>query len=291
MRSMRRVLMIGIGATLAALSAAFMFREPLFLSYLALNMPKTPLAAREALIEPAIRYYRPAVGAPPYPAVLQFHGCGGMKPSFQEQWAKVANDAGFMAVAVDSYAPRGITRERALKTVCEGKELIGQERAGDVGAALEIARRRKDIDPERIVLAGWSHGAWSVMDFIALETHGKNPAGISDVRPRPLSLAGLFLVYPHCGAGAWTRVSGWKTAYPTLGLIAGKDSIVDAQACARMFGRLAEQDARVAFHIYPDADHGFDDPKLPEGWTHLYDAEDHADAALRYAAFLNSLKD
>lgn len=288
---MRRALIIGLAALAIAGGLAFPFREQLVLSYLAQKTPTTTLAERAALLAPHIRFYPPAEGKAPYPAVLQFHGCSGMRADFHEQWAKVANDAGFMAVIVDSNRPRGIDRERALKTVCEGKELIGQERAGDVVAALDIARRHPDIDPQKIVLAGWSHGAWTVMDFIALETAGKSPPGLSGVRAAAPKLAGLVLVYPHCGPGAWTRVSGWKTTYPTLAFIAGKDSVVDPKACPPLLARIAAKDPRVETHIYSDADHGFDDPNLPDGWKHLYNAADHKDAARRYAAFLQRVTD
>lgn len=286
---MRRSLIIALGAALIVGACAYLNREPLILSYLALQTPKTTTQERAALLEPFLRFYPPADREPPYPAVLQFHGCGGPKPPFQEQWAKVANEAGYMAVVVDSYAPRGISRERALKTVCMGKELIGQERAGDVLAALDIARGRPDIDADRIVLAGWSHGAWSVMDFVALATAGKSPAGLSGAGRQSPAIAGAILVYPHCGIGAWSKVSGWKSTYPTLALLAGKDSVVDPKACPPILARLAAQDPRVWFHIYPDADHAFDDPYLPEGWTHLYNRADHADAARRYQDFLGGL--
>lgn len=287
---MRRILISGLVMLAAVAGVLYLFRDTLILSYLAAKTPKMTLAAREALIGPGVHLYPPADGAPPYPAVLQFHGCGGMKPSFQEQWAKVANDAGYMAVVVDSYRPRSITRERALKTVCRGKELIGQERAGDVEAALDLARRNPDIDPKRIILAGWSHGAWSVMDFIAMEQSGRSPAGISGERANVPEVAGLILFYPHCGLGAWSRIAPWKQAYPMLGILAGRDSVVDPKACPPIFTRLGSKNAQATFHIYPDADHAFDDPHLPEGWTHLYNAADHADAARRYAAFLGELK-
>lgn len=288
---MRRIWLAGLAALAIAGAAIFAARETLVLGWLDLRTPKAPRAAREALLDPHIRYYPPANGIAPYPVVLQFHGCGGMRLDFHEQWARVANDAGFMAVIVDSYAGRGITRERALKTVCEGKELIGQERAGDVAAALDIVGRRPDIDPGRIVLAGWSHGAWSVMDFVALATNGRSPSGVSGPRAKTPEIAGLILFYPHCGLGAWTKVIGWKAAYPTLALIAGKDSVVDPKACPPIFERLHKKFAPVGFHVYPDADHAFDDPNLPEGWRHLHGEAEHADATQRYAEFLAAVRE
>lgn len=288
---MRRIWLAGLAAATIAGALVFAARETLVLGWFDLRTPKAPLSAREAMLEPHIRYYPPTNGTAPYPAVLQFHGCGGMRPDFQEQWARVANDAGYMAVVVNSYAGRGITRERALKTVCEGKELIGQERAGDVAAALDIVSRRPEIDPGRVVLAGWSHGAWSIMDFVALATAGRSPSGVSGPHARAPEITGLILFYPHCGLGAWTKVIGWKAAYPTLALIAGKDSVVDPKACPRIFERLHKKYAQIGFHVYPDADHAFDDPNLPAGWRHLYGAAEHADATQQYAEFLATVRE
>ncbi|MBY0422042.1 MAG: dienelactone hydrolase family protein [Parvularculaceae bacterium] len=285
----RRALVAGAVLVLAAAGAAWMFREPMILGWLGSGVAKTTLAEREARLEPALHVYMPAAGSPPYPVVLQFHGCGGYKPAFQEQWARAATDKGFMAIGVDSYAPRGITRERALKSVCNGKELIGQERAGDVAAALEIVRKRSDVDLSRFVLAGWSHGAWTVMDYLALTGARNHIPGLADARASRPPIAGVFLVYPHCGLGAWTRLRDWGAAPPTLALIAGADTIVDPKACPPLFARLKAHGATIDAHVYPKADHAFDDDWLPEGWTHMFDAAVRDDAVARYQSFLDSI--
>ena len=287
MRLRRRAALVAI--LVAALAASgWMFRERIVLGWLAMRTPPTTVAAREALLEPALRVYAPANVPPPWPVVLQFHGCAGVKIPFQEQWARAANDAGWLAVVVDSNAPRGIDRERALKTVCNGKELIGQERAGDVAAAIVLVRKRTDVDPDRIVLAGWSHGAWTVMDFLALDGAGRTPAGLADAPQGPTRVAGAFLVYPHCGTGAWTRLLGWGRIPQTLALVAGADTVVDPGACPPVFARLAKS-GPVNAHVYPGAEHGFDDAWLPEGYADWFDEEARDDAMARYRAFLKSL--
>src|SRR5690606_33200046 len=106
-------------------------------------------------------------GEGPFPVVLQFHGCGGKK-NLQERWAAVARAAGWAAVVVDSYGPRRISRLEAYATVCTGLQLWGRERAGDLFAMMEWARRQPWIDPKRIVLAGWSHGGWTTLDAMSM---------------------------------------------------------------------------------------------------------------------------
>lgn len=264
-------------------------REPLVLDALSLRAVKTTLAERQALIAPAMQFRPPEGAAPPYPAVIFFHGCSGMRQPFMDQWSKVANDAGFMAVAVDSHSPRGIDRPRALATVCGGKELIGQERAGDVLAAYEIVRQRSDVDPSKIALAGWSHGAWSVMDFIAMDPPNRRPAGLKGGANAPHRVAGAILIYPYCGLGTWSRLIGWRRPVPTLAIIAGADTIVDPETCPRVIAALNKKGAGIDFEVYPTADHAFDDPFLEPAYQYLYDVDAHADEAQRFKAFLETL--
>lgn len=286
---MRRSVLL-IGLALAAIAVfGWLHRERLMLEYFAARTAPETIESRVSLLEPAMRFYPPITGAGPFPAVVQFHGCAGMRLPFQEDWARVANEAGYFAVIVDSLTPRGIDRETALKTVCTGKQLIGQERAGDVAAALEIIRKRNDIDQSRIVLAGWSHGAWSVMDYLALASVERAPAGLPNPPAPTNAIAGALLFYPYCGPGAWTRLVDWTT--PALALISGKDSIVDPRACPPIFSRLAGRDERVTHHIYPETEHGFDDAYLVPEWRFLYDADAHADAVQRYRAFLLARRD
>lgn len=69
-------------------------------------------------------------GKGPFPVVLQFHGCGGMK-NLQARWADTARAAGWAVLVVDSYGHRRIDRFEAYATVCTGLQLWGRERAGD----------------------------------------------------------------------------------------------------------------------------------------------------------------
>lgn len=275
--------------TAVAAAAGFAARERIVLSYLVATAPKTTLEARAQMLQPAMQFLPPPGLPPPYPAVIQLHGCGGMRQAFMEQWARVAGDRGYMAVIVDSYAPRGISRERALQSVCAGKELIGSERAGDALAAFEIVRKRSDVDPARIVLAGWSHGAWTAMDLLAMNGAKVAPAGLESPVPR-VDPAGVVAFYPYCGRGAWSRFEAWDPAPPALALIAGADTVVDAEECRRLFGRMKAAGAAVELVVYEGADHAFDDKHLPEEFRHFFNAEAQADAERRFGAFLDRLK-
>src|SRR5690606_30611938 len=61
-------------------------------------------------------------GAGPFPVAVLLHGCGGVRP-FQEAYVEAALEAGAAAVVLDSFAPRGFGRVRAILAVCIGADL------------------------------------------------------------------------------------------------------------------------------------------------------------------------
>lgn len=287
----RWLLLAALGALLLLAGGAWVNREALVLTYLGGRIDKRSLAEQQALIAPFVHVFVPEAGAAPYPTVIQFHGCAGYSADFMEMWAKRANDAGFLVIAVDSNSPRGFDREAALSSVCEGKVLLGQERAGDVAAALAVAAGRDDVDPARIVLAGWSHGAWSVMDYLALAAAGRRPPSLRDAPPS-VSPAGLVLFYPYCGEGTWSRIEPWTPGPSVLAFVAGKDTVVDGAACKAQFEKLRGDGVGVDLVYYENADHVFDNEGLVGGpFENFYSPTDAADAAQRYVRYLNAIRD
>lgn len=287
----RAAILGGLGALIVFAAGLALNRERLYLSWLGAKLEKRSIAEQQTLLEPFLHVFTPEGVAAPYPVVIQFHGCAGYRNDFMAQWAKVANDAGFLVVAVDSAGPRGIDPETALSSVCTGKMLVGQERAGDVAAAIALVAGRADVDPSRIVVAGWSHGAWSVMDEIALASAGHAPPSI-DGAAAPVDLAGVALFYPYCGEGAWSRLKRWRTSAQTIAFVAGEDTIVDGPQCKTLFERIAAEGSLIDVVYYDKADHVFDDATLIGGdYEYFYDAAAHKDAAARYGAFLRSLRD
>lgn len=269
-------------------AGVFWKREPLMLAWMAANTDQTSLDERIALIEDGVEIRLPQSGEAPYPVVLQFHGCAGIRPPFQEQWADVANRAGYAAVIVDSTGPRGYSRSEGGDIICNGKALIGQERAGDVFAAINIAENDHRLDTSRLILSGWSHGAWTIMDYLTMDGEKRRPAGMNEKLSAPAAM-GAALFYPYCGPGALSRFRDWTQAPKTLAFIANADEIVPAEECISYFARRKESGDTVDFVVYDGAHHVFDDPFLEPEWIHWYNEEYHADAAKRYEAFLTSL--
>lgn len=288
---MKRGLVAGLIVLVVALGAAVVERERLVLGWVGAKTERRSFAEQQALIEPFMQVYMPETGAPPFPTVVQFHGCAGYRDDFMAQWADVANKAGFLVIGVDSMGARGIDRETALSSICAGKTLIGQERAGDVAAALSLVAARRDVDLSKIVAVGWSHGAWSLMDYLALAGARRTPPSLKSA-PERVALAAAVLFYPYCGSGTWSRIERWRGTPRTLAFIAGADTIVDGPECRDRMRRIASTGSDVELVYYEGADHVFDDATLVGGeFAAYYDAADHADAAERYRTFLNAVKD
>jgi dienelactone hydrolase len=281
----RAILLVIVGVA----GALFWYREPLMMAWLASKIEKTDLAQHQDLIRDFIDIRLPESGAAPFPVVLQFHGCAGMRPEFHRQWADIANKAGYAVMIVDSNRPRGYSRREALDTICRGKALLGQERAGDIYAALTLAQEDERLDTERLVLAGWSHGAWTVMDYLTMDA-SKNPLpGFARVEAPAPDVGGAILFYPHCGPGALSQYRQPVQTPQMLVFIAGADEIVDAEKCIKYFERRKQRGDPVDFTIYPDANHVFDDPFLEPEWIHWYNEDYTKDAMQKYEAFLNRL--
>jgi dienelactone hydrolase len=247
--------------------------------------PAETLAARWARLEPTLEIVRPA-GDEPFPAVLMFHGCGGRRPYLADYMAAIA-DAGVMAISVDSFAPRGISRNRALATVCTGLELPGWKRAGDVLASLWGVRGLEGVDSERVALAGWSHGGWSIMDLMTMALRKPGEAGIADPDPALLeAVKAVVLAYPYCGPGALTQLRAWRRTPDVFALVGEADRVAHPEFCRRAFRSIERSGGRVETWFPAGATHAFDEEG--SGFSFFrYDEDLKAEAVARIAAYLN----
>ena len=223
--------------------------------------PMDSLAQRWQRLKPhAARYGRPGGG----PLVILFHGCGGVQDHLRLYGERVA-EAGGEAVVIDSYAPRGWGRAFGLAFVCTGAVLRGAERAGDVLAAAHGLMA--EGDPDRpLILAGWSHGGWSIMDLMTMVLDRPGEAGLADPSPAPLStLQALFLAYPYGGIGALSRVRPWLRS-PDIQAIAPRlDHVTNLRDARRLYAAPRAAGCRVELWE-PTARHSFDEPSGVTPW-------------------------
>lgn len=188
-------------------------------------------------------------GPGPFPVMVQLHGCGGVQP-FQSAYAEVARTEGVAAVVVDSLGPRGISRLRAKTTVCTGLALRARERAFDLAAVVARLHEEPWADPARIGAAGWSHGAWTLMEAL--------------VAPEECGLAGelktAVLIYPYAGPLSRTALKGWGGRRPEVYVcLAGRDAVVGRRGPRAAVDRLRGEGLSVTLLDLPDATHAFDD--------------------------------
>lgn len=245
--------------------------------------------ARIAALAPHFTIVKPD-GAGPFPTALQFHGCGGVKP-VQQTYAQAAVEAGWAAIIVDSYAHRSIGRLEAYATVCTGLRLWGRERAGDLFAALAWARRQSWADPDRLALAGWSHGGWTILDALAFSHSAAQIATRLDV-PGDLhdGVRAAFLVYPYAGRGCVARLKGWRVAPKTAAIVCGKDHVVGHVVPRRTLAKLREDNVPLDVHVFEEGTHTFDEEGARD-FRVRYDAALTARAAALYRDLLRSVRD
>jgi dienelactone hydrolase len=204
------------------------------------------LDAHAARLAPHLTVLKPA-GEGPFPVCVQLHGCGGIKP-MQHRYAEALRAAGVAAVIVDSFTPRGIGAAEARATVCTGLRLRGGERAADLAAVLHWVERQPWADTDRLAAAGWSHGAWAIMDALA------------GAAAAPLPLKTVVLFYPYAGPLSRTRMHGWGANRPNVyACYGGRDAVVGRALPERALRRLEGDGLAVEALFLPEATHCFDE--------------------------------
>jgi dienelactone hydrolase len=189
------------------------------------------------------------------PAAVLMHGCSGMLtsrgelPAGRRDWAERFARSGFVALAVDSFTPRGV------RSVCEipGSERPAQPwetRVADAYAALDYLVRRADVDPKNVLAVGWSHGGSTVTGVVRPEALGRSAAG-------PHFRAAIAF-YPGCTRPL--RLKGYQTTMPMLILHGEEDDWTPVAPCIELTKKLKSSRFPPEIVVYPGAYHGFDAP-------------------------------
>ena len=200
--------------------------------------------------------YRPAPIDRPSAAVVLLHGCSGVT-SLHHVWAKRFRDWGHVALVVDSLGPRGV------EEVCSAPGRVSvRKRVYDAYGAMAFLKTQPDIDAERIGIAGWSHGGWTLLHAIRA-----NGAQAKEMIGRFGRFRAAVAFYPYCDV---TDV--FET--PLLILIGDADDWTPDNLCrgAVSAARQMNSPAPVAIKVYPGAVHGYDDewsadPVRVGAWT------------------------
>jgi dienelactone hydrolase len=211
-------------------------------------------------------------GDGPFPAIVLLHGCEGMGGAGSDsynRWASRLKSWGYVTLLVDSFGPRGDS------FICSNDELMKKyvpKRAMDAHDAQSYLAGLKFVDPKRIAVMGWSHGALSTIASIS-EMPGK------DIVPFQASIA----FYPYC----------YKTLAdlnaPLLILIGASDDWCPAELCSSSMPKGGKSTHEVILKVYQGAYHNFDWPDMDVifmGHVLQYNAEAASDSILQVRAFL-----
>lgn len=191
------------------------------------------------------REFRPS-GEGRFPAVVLLHGCHGVSASTRE-WAAWLAERGYVALVVDSWAPRGLT-----EACTPGEELPNTARFDDAIGGLRWLHGRPYVDRERVGIMGWSNGGVFAMAAVNGPTLERTKRRGVEI-PEPGFRAAVG-VYP---GGCFSLVHE-RSVRPLLLLIGSDDDWTLATECADLADRQRAQGADVTLVVYAGAVHYFD---------------------------------
>ena len=234
------------------------FLRGLLLTVFSLNLHAQELLVLPGLVDrPALNaYWFPAKGGASAPVVIGLHGCSGALNStgqLASKWYELAvwfNREGFHFLVPESFSSRG------QKSICEihnsRRTIDESDRRADVFAAIAWLAARPDVDAGRIAIAGWSHGAQTVLKAI-----DRSDSSVVAQFPQPRAAVAY---YPGCSASG--RQSDYALSVPLLLMVGASDDWTAAAPCVALARRLqalpAKASAAVELIVFPDSYHGFD---------------------------------
>lgn len=223
-------------ALLLLVLAAFTARETVQ-SWPAPNSPPVDLDAR---------FWR-AEAPGKRPAVVLLHGCAGWYGNTIDRWADWFVARGYHALALDSFESRGHPDGICASLTTAPKVGI-LSRVADAYGGLAWLSARDDVDPQRVLVMGFSNGGSTGLSAV---WKGYAPKDA----PESLRFRAAVLFYPWCVAA--NMAASIRIERPTLVVIGEEDDWTPARACARM-AQSYKGPLTVRTHVIPDATHSFD---------------------------------
>ncbi|MBR0903705.1 dienelactone hydrolase family protein [Bradyrhizobium liaoningense] len=186
---------------------------------------------------------RVAQGTGKLPVVVLMHGSSGVGAT-TEAWVHAFNAMGISTFVIDGFTGRGLT------VVGPNQALLGRlNLIVDIYRALEILAKHPRVDPDRIVLMGFSRGGQATL-YASLDRFNKlwNRSGIQ--------FAAYIPFYPDCST---TYVGDSEvTARPIRIFHGTPDDYNPVKSCKAFVDRLKTAGRDVVLTEYPDSAHGFD---------------------------------
>jgi len=187
--------------------------------------------------------FRIAQGSGRLPVVVMMHGSSGVGPNI-EPWSHQFNAMGISTFVIDGFSGRGLT------AVGPNQALLGRLNfILDIYRTLDILAHHPRVDPDRIVLMGFSRGGQAAL-YASLTRFHKlwNKSG--------LQFAAYIPFYPDCST---TYTGDTEVAGVPIRIFHGTpDDYNPVASCKAYIARLKSAGVDVVLTEYPDSPHGFD---------------------------------
>jgi dienelactone hydrolase len=187
--------------------------------------------------------FRIAQGSGRLPVVVLMHGSSGVGPNI-EPWTHQFNQMGISTFVIDGFSGRGLT------AVGPNQALLGRlNLIVDIYRSLDILAKHPRVDPERIVLMGFSRGGQAAL-YASLDRFDKlwNKSGVR--------FAGYIPFYPDCSTSYATDTD---VANRPIRIFHGTpDDYNPVASCKAYVARLQDAKRDIVLTEYPDSAHGFD---------------------------------
>ena len=187
--------------------------------------------------------FRIAQGTGRLPVVVLMHGSSGVGANI-EPWVHQLNTMGISTFVIDGFTGRGLT------VVGPNQALLGRlNLIVDIYRSLDILAKHPQVDPERIVLMGFSRGGQAAL-YASLDRFQKlwNKSGAQ--------FAAYIPFYPDCST---TYATDTEIAARPIRIFHGTpDDYNPVASCKAYVARLMEAKRDVVLTEYPDSQHGFD---------------------------------
>src|SRR6476469_3168596 len=190
---------------------------------------------------------RIAQGSGRLPVVVLMHGSSGVGANI-EPWVHQFNRMGISTFVIDGFSGRGLT------VVGPNQALLGRlNLIVDIYRSLDILAKHPRVNPERIVLMGFSRGGQAAL-YASLDRFHKlwNKSGAQ--------FAGYIPFYPDCST---TYLTDTEVAARPIRIFHGTpDDYNPVASCKAYVGRLQEAKRDVVLTEYADSQHAFDNGLL-----------------------------
>ena len=214
-------------------------------------------------------------GKGPFPVVILLHPCGGLDEvvlTTLQGHSRELLSSGFATLILDSYGSRNLTGGKMCSNRLYRSDIRYGIRRDDAFNAMAALQRHANISKENIFLLGLSDGGSAAV----LSAKG----GTVD------HFRAIASYYPDCGK--LLGGVGYVYKSPIIIFVGEKDDWTPPAECIKSKSPGVVTGAEFEVISYPNAYHGFDQPRPMRkvlGYTMAYDREATVDSRKRYIEF------